>query len=179
MLANVHAEQAHYDALAMDLQTYLRLAPDDDNREDLQTSSVSRRDWPRRPLLQADGVICGDSATRSHCASFKQRSRFGEVPFRFDIFPSNSVPVRRKAQRGTGGNSEGRQRVQARKCSPAPISDLHRLAIHSTRIFLCGSFLFTSRSIRRSHGQASCGPKVKILSRSSHFGYTDCEHTGD
>jgi hypothetical protein len=115
----------------------------------------------------------------SHCASFKQRSRFGEVPFRSDIFPSNSVPVRRKAQRGTGGNSEGRQRVQARKCSPAPVSDLHRLAIHSTRIFLCGSFLFTSRSIRRSHGQASCGPKVKILSRSSHFGYTDCEHTGD
>jgi hypothetical protein len=69
--------------------------------------------------------------------------------------------------------------VQARRFSPAPISDLPRLAIHSTCIFLCGSFLFTSRSIRRNHGQASCGPKVKILSRSSHFGYTDCEHTGD
>jgi hypothetical protein len=116
---------------------------------------------------------------RSHCASFKQRSRFGEVPFPSDIFPSNSVPVRRKAQRGTGGNSERRQRVRARKLSPAPISDLHRLAIHSTRTLLCGSFLFTSRSIRRSHGQASCGPKVKILSRSKQFGYTDCEHTGD
>ena len=36
VLADVHAEQAHYDALAMDLQTYLRLAPDGDNREDLQ-----------------------------------------------------------------------------------------------------------------------------------------------
>lgn len=36
VLADVHAEQAHYDALAMDLQTYPRLAPDGDNREDLQ-----------------------------------------------------------------------------------------------------------------------------------------------
>ena len=36
VLADIHAEQAHYDALAMDLQTCLRLAPDDDNREALQ-----------------------------------------------------------------------------------------------------------------------------------------------
>lgn len=36
VLADIHAEQAHFDILVTDLQTYLRLAPDDDNREDLQ-----------------------------------------------------------------------------------------------------------------------------------------------
>ena len=36
VLADIHAEQARYDAVATDLQTYLRLAADDDNREDLE-----------------------------------------------------------------------------------------------------------------------------------------------
>jgi len=76
--------------------------------------------------------------------TLKRRSRFGEVPFPSDIFPNNSVPVRRKAQRGNGGNSEGRQRVRARRFSPAPISDLPRLAIRNTRIYVNSSFLFTS-----------------------------------
>jgi hypothetical protein len=102
VLADLHAEQAHYDALAMDLQTYLRLAPDDDNREDLQTSSVSRRGWPRRPLLQADGVI---SATRRRDRTARVSSSVADsVKFRFHpiFFPAtqclsveklNVVPV--------------------------------------------------------------------------------------
>jgi tetratricopeptide (TPR) repeat protein len=36
VLADIHAEKSDYQAQASDLQTYLRLAPDDDNRADLQ-----------------------------------------------------------------------------------------------------------------------------------------------
>jgi tetratricopeptide (TPR) repeat protein len=54
VLADIHAEQAHYDAMATDLETYLRLATDDNSREDLQNLlAVARKLAAKAPATNS------------------------------------------------------------------------------------------------------------------------------